>query len=162
MVFKLIYGKQIHLTSSQDKQQLPQLQAFIQSHFKTLPERYALTYIDEEGDEITLNDQNDYAILLGNKAKTTKIILREINQDFIDMTAKLTIHELEEPEKKERFMIEPIQQQAESEPVQEESRASEIDDSLIEEKIRKMMPDIISQVKSQVSEEMENSRLSSV
>ena len=68
------------------------------------------------------------------------------------MTAKLTIHELEEPEKKERFMIEPIQQQVESEPVPEESRVSEIDDSLIEEKLRKMMPDIISQVKSQVSE----------
>ena len=122
MVFKLIYGKQIHLTGSQDKQELCQLRAFIQSHFKALPQKYALTYLDEEGDEITLNDQNDYAILLGNRAKTTKIILREVKQDFVDMTAKLTIHELEEPENKEQLKFQPIQEEVMSNPIQEESR----------------------------------------
>ena len=47
MVFKLIYGKQIHLTGTQDKQQLPQLRAFIEGHFKALPKHYSLTYLDE-------------------------------------------------------------------------------------------------------------------
>lgn len=88
---------------------------------------------------------------MGSQAKTTKILIREQNEDFVDMTAKLTIHELEEPleEKPEEI----------PEPVQEESRISEVEDSVIEDKIKQMMPDIISQIRSQVSSEMEQSRL---
>jgi hypothetical protein len=54
MIFKIALGKQIHIINSQDKLKISQLFTTIASIFKGLPNRYALTYLDEDGDEITL------------------------------------------------------------------------------------------------------------
>ena len=78
-------------------------------------------------------------------------MIREVNEDFIDMTAKLTIHELDEPE---------LVKEEQAEVLQEQSKLSEVDESIIEDKLKQMMPEIISQIKSQVSSELEQSRLS--
>lgn len=50
MIFKVVFGKQIHLVNSQDKQELNLLLKFIPTVFKGLPNRFTLTYLDEDGD----------------------------------------------------------------------------------------------------------------
>jgi len=41
-----------------------------------------LAYIDEDGDEITLETESDYNILLKNGYKSAKILLKHKNHDF--------------------------------------------------------------------------------
>lgn len=94
MIFKVAFGKQIHLINSQDKHKLAQLFNFIPSIFKSLPSRYTLTYLDEDGDEITLKEQEDYDVLLGCGLKTVKITIRENLEEFVDQTNQIVIEEL--------------------------------------------------------------------
>jgi hypothetical protein len=46
MIFKVLFGKQIHLINSQDKLKIQQFLATLPTIFKGLPSRYALTYYD--------------------------------------------------------------------------------------------------------------------
>lgn len=83
MIFKVILNKEIHIVKSTDKPTLAELKKFLPSYFKKLPEKYILSYLDEDGDEIVLNDQYDYEILLGSSVKTAKINIKENNDDFM-------------------------------------------------------------------------------
>jgi translation elongation factor P/translation initiation factor 5A len=60
MIFKVLFGKQIHLINSSDKLKIEQIFSILPTVFKSLPPRYSLSYLDEDGDEITLKDQSDY------------------------------------------------------------------------------------------------------
>lgn len=91
MIFKVALGKQIHLINSQDKLKLQQILAFIPTIFKNLPRRYALTYLDEDGDEITLKEQDDYDVLLSSGLKTAKILIRENLDEIVDLTNEIVI-----------------------------------------------------------------------
>ncbi len=50
MIFKVLYGKKIHLINSQDKSNIKQFSSAIANIFKELPSRYNMSYIDEDGD----------------------------------------------------------------------------------------------------------------
>jgi hypothetical protein len=86
MIFKVQFGKQIHLVNSNDKLRIDQFLTVLPSVFKTLPNKYSLSYLDEDGDEITLKDQSDYAVLLKSGLKTVRITIRESNEEFIEVT----------------------------------------------------------------------------
>jgi translation elongation factor P/translation initiation factor 5A len=91
MIFKVIFGSEIHIIKSTDKQKFQQFLSVLPTVFKSLPNRYKLSYLDEEGDEITFEDQNDYNILLGTGQRSVKIIIREDNEEFIEMTNEIHI-----------------------------------------------------------------------
>jgi PB1 domain len=91
MIFKIALGKQIHLINSQDKLKLQQILTFIPTIFKNLPRRYALTYLDEDGDEITLKEQDDYDVLLSSGLKTARILIRENFEEIVDLTNEFVI-----------------------------------------------------------------------
>jgi hypothetical protein len=50
MIFKVRFGKQIHLVNSTGKQKINQFLNFLPTVFKTIPERFTLSYLDEDGD----------------------------------------------------------------------------------------------------------------
>ena len=96
MIFKVIFGSEIHILKSTDKQRFHQLLGSLPSVFKSLPARFKLSYLDEEGDEITFEDQNDYDVLLGTGLKSVKIIIRENCEDFIEMTNEIHIDQFQQ------------------------------------------------------------------
>lgn len=53
MIFKVILGNEIHIIKSDDKKKFRQLLSFLPTVFKSLPRKFKLSYLDEEGDEIT-------------------------------------------------------------------------------------------------------------
>ena len=61
------------------------------SVFRSLPKRYALSYLDEDGDEISLKDQSDYEVLLGSGQKTAKVTIRENSEEFMEVTNEIQI-----------------------------------------------------------------------
>lgn len=84
MLFKVTYEKEIHILKSVNTKNLQELQGAISKVFKQHPERFYLTYLDEDGDEITLATESDFGILLSSGLKSTKILIREKNEDFYD------------------------------------------------------------------------------
>lgn len=148
MIFKVIFGSEIHIVKSTDKPRFHQLLSFLPTVFKTLPSKFKLSYHDEEGDEITFEDQSDYDVLLATKQKSVKITIKEINEDFIEMTNEIHIDQFHQD------MIE--QEVSEIKHPQKKSvnESQDIDTSLIEEKIKMMMPEIISKIKTEINEEL--------
>jgi len=51
--------------------------------FKQLPEKFQLTYFDEE-DEITLACQSDLETMLQISQKTVKVYITEVDESFYD------------------------------------------------------------------------------
>jgi hypothetical protein len=47
--------------------------------------------VDEDGDEIALNDQSDYHVLLMSSLKTIKVSIKEVNEEFMEITEKIVI-----------------------------------------------------------------------
>jgi hypothetical protein len=76
MIFKVIFGSEIHVVKSTNKEKFTQFIKLLPSLFKSLPAKFKLSYLDEEGDEITFEDQNDYDVLLGTEQKSVKILIR--------------------------------------------------------------------------------------
>ena len=72
---------------------LQELKVLVPKVFKTAPKNFYLTYLDEDGDEITLATEADYSILLGTNAKSSKILIRERTEDFYDETQKVYLEE---------------------------------------------------------------------
>lgn len=50
MILKVNYNKKTHLINTQDKPTFDELKKSIAQTFKSLSLRYALSYIDEDGD----------------------------------------------------------------------------------------------------------------
>jgi hypothetical protein len=82
MLFKVVNDKEIHIIKSHNAQTLEELSNSIPLLFKQCPRSFYLAYIDEDGDEITLETESDYNILLRNGYKSAKILLKQKNHDF--------------------------------------------------------------------------------
>lgn len=54
MLFKVTFEKEIHIVKSANIRSLVELRNCVPQVFKSHPARFYLTYLDEEGDEITL------------------------------------------------------------------------------------------------------------
>ena len=93
MIFKVSHNKKIHMINSDDKKTLEQLKKHIHTLFKGLEFNFNMSYIDADGDQISLIDESDYKILLSSNLKTTKIFVQDVNEDFIEATARLTLED---------------------------------------------------------------------
>ena len=80
MFFKIAFGKEIHVMNPKDKTSLSQLEEFIRIVFKRLPPKYMLTYLDAEGDQIALGNENDITILHESGQKSVKIYIEETSE----------------------------------------------------------------------------------
>lgn len=47
MFFKLTYGKEVHIYNPKDNPSLSGLKAYVKTAFKTLPEIFHFSYLDE-------------------------------------------------------------------------------------------------------------------
>lgn len=85
MFFKIALGKEIHvMNAKEDNITLADLKDFIRKVFKKLPAKFMLTYVDTEGDQITLGNENDIKILNESGFKSVKIIVEETSEEFFD------------------------------------------------------------------------------
>ena len=82
MIFKIVYGKEIHVLNRQVS--FDELMAFVRSAFKKLPQNFTLSYIDAEGDTIALTGSSDMDILYINhsKASAFKIMIDETVEEL--------------------------------------------------------------------------------
>ena len=93
MLFKVTYDKEIHILKSVNAKTLQELKASVPKVFKQHPQNFYMTYLDEDGDEITLATQADYDILVGGGVKSAKILIKEKNEDFYDETQRFELEE---------------------------------------------------------------------
>ncbi len=92
MFFKIALGKEIHVMNAKEgNTTLAELKDFIRKVFKKMPAKYMLTYVDSEGDQITLGNENDIKILNETGLKSVKIIVEETSEDFFDQTQEVAI-----------------------------------------------------------------------
>ena len=76
MFLKIALGKEIHVMNSKDSNvTLTELKDYIKKVFKKLPQKYMLTYIDDDGDQITIGNESDVRILNESGVKSAKIII---------------------------------------------------------------------------------------
>jgi hypothetical protein len=78
MICKLVYRKQIHLCNNLTDYR--GLLLFIGGAFGGLPKHFELTYADEEGDEITLSNQEDlevFKLIHANSKRFPKVVIKE-------------------------------------------------------------------------------------
>lgn len=73
MIFKVFLDKKIHLLKLSQNASIQDLKKAVAQAYQLRPQSFSLYYIDEEGDDITLNDQHDYAIMTSYQTKTKKI-----------------------------------------------------------------------------------------
>jgi hypothetical protein len=97
MLFKVINDKEIHIIKSQSVQTLQELRNCVPQIFKQHPLNFYLAYIDEDGDEITLETDSDYNILIKTGQKNAKILIKERAHDFEEDTQKIEIVEEDAP-----------------------------------------------------------------
>jgi hypothetical protein len=84
MLFKVTHEKEIHIIKSVNAKTLHELKALVPKVFKQHPQNFYLTYLDEDGDEITLATEADFGILIGGGAKSAKILIKEKSENFYD------------------------------------------------------------------------------
>ncbi len=86
MIYKVVYGTEIHVMNSKEPITYAKLQAFIKSVFKRLPSKYTLTYKDSDEDMICLLNDVDMKILSESGMNKVKIEIQECSEDFYDQT----------------------------------------------------------------------------
>ena len=87
MIFKVVLDKKIHLVKLAQEATVQELKKAVSQAFKLRPEHFTMFYVDEEGDDITLNDEHDYAILLSSGQKTMKVkVVLEEGQEIMNET----------------------------------------------------------------------------
>ena len=84
MIFKVTHGSKKHLLNPKPQESIEDLKKAVAQAFKLPINKFLMFYIDEEGDDITLNDEYDYAILTQSESKTVKIKIQESNDDVMD------------------------------------------------------------------------------
>lgn len=92
-------------------------------------------------------------MLLGSGAKTAKITIRETNEDFMEVTNVIPVDltqkiEIEEEKPAEKM----VEEQLDLSSVAVEQPEFSIEDSMIEEKLKKLLPEIVSKIKSEITE----------
>lgn len=90
MFLKVIYKKEVHVYHSKGETSYESLKKYIEEVFKQLPEKYQLTYFDDE-DEITLACQSDLETMLQISQKTVKVYITEVDESFYDQTQKVVL-----------------------------------------------------------------------
>ena len=157
MFFKVVYGKEIHVMNPKEKTSLAQLKEFIRTVFKKLPRKYMLTYTDCEGDQIALGNESDIAILHESALGSVKIYIEETSEEFFDQTEEVVIDTQEHiiPPKIEDEFIPEIEEKLNESISANESSISFIEnlDESIEEKVKKMLPNIVGHVKTEILKE---------
>ncbi len=89
MIFKAVFRKKIHLLNLKGQETIEELKKTVSSLFKLAPEHFEMFYIDEEGDQITLYDQQDFAILMFNSPKSVKIMIEEVGGEVMNQNSSL-------------------------------------------------------------------------
>ena len=136
MIFKVVLDKKIHLLKLGQQATIEDLKRSISQAYKLQSESFVMFYIDEEGDDITLNDEHDFAILTSSEQKTMKI--------KVVLAAEEPTHIRSETEHIEAEPIEPIQ----VEEAKPEESSVMVDESLIAEKLKKLLPGLVAKVKT--------------
>ena len=77
MIIKVVCGEQIRLLESKDKLTLTVLKHFVEGAFPTM-KSYYFYYIDQEGDEIVMETDEDMEMFLGEAKKIPKVGVREV------------------------------------------------------------------------------------
>jgi len=79
MIFKIVFGKEIHLLNSIAS--YSELVEGIKVSFRKLPSPFAISYADAEGDQISISNQEDFKVFeSSNKSdKPVKITVQEAN-----------------------------------------------------------------------------------
>lgn len=90
MFLKVIYKKEVHVYHSKGDTTYESLRKYIGDVFKQLPEKYQLTYFDDE-DEITLACQSDLETMMQISQKTVKVYINEVDESFYDQTQKVVL-----------------------------------------------------------------------
>lgn len=108
MIFKVSHDKKIHLINLKGKESIEELKKAIAQAFKLVASGFELSYIDEDGDQITLNDEQDFAILTSLSLKTMKINVQEVDTDVKSESELSLLQEKCEP-KIEESIQEPVE-----------------------------------------------------
>ena len=157
MFFKVIFGNEIHVMNSKEAITYSKLEAFIKSVFKRLPSKYTLTYKDSDEDMICLLNDVDMKILFESGMSKVRIEIQECSEEFYDHTEQIVIEE-EPVHKVENQEIIPKVEIPEVIPEKQEeapsfiSEVKSIDDT-INQKLSKLIPEIISKIKEEVVSE---------
>jgi hypothetical protein len=81
MIFKVAHGKEIHMLSKQVS--FSELHAFVLASFRKVPTHFALSYLDNEGDAITISSQEDLDVVYQMKVPSLKITISETNEEAL-------------------------------------------------------------------------------
>ena len=73
MIFKAALDKKNHLIKLGQSSTVEDLKKSIAQSFKLPSEGFTMCYVDEEGDDITLSDEHDFAILTSSGLKNMKV-----------------------------------------------------------------------------------------
>jgi hypothetical protein len=77
MFIKLVLGNQIHILNKEIT--MTEIHSFIADRFKNIPESYNLTYIDSDGDTISIMSDNDIKSLQqSSNGKATKVFISKV------------------------------------------------------------------------------------
>jgi hypothetical protein len=79
MLFKIVLGEQIRVYDSKGQASLQELHSFIGKIFPKLT-RYCLWYSDEDGDQISLDNEADLVLYL-EQCKKPKIFIKETSSE---------------------------------------------------------------------------------
>jgi predicted transposase YdaD len=77
MIFKVLRNKKIHLLKLSQEASFEDLKKAVSQAFKLSPQDFSMCYVDEEGDDVSLNDEFDYSILVSSEQKIMKIKIEE-------------------------------------------------------------------------------------
>lgn len=127
------------------------LDSFVRSVFKKLPAKYTLTYRDSDDDVISLVNDGDIKVLGESGLQKVRIEIEETSEDFYDKTQEIVVEEEPVFEKKE--VRGPVMDLNESHLSMESSQDFKSLDESISEKISKLLPELISKVKEEVTQE---------
>lgn len=132
------------------------LEAFIKSVFKKLPAKYTLTYKDSDEDMICLLNDVDMKTLFESGMNKIRIEIQECHEDFYDHTQQIVIEDEPLKKKEEPIVAQKVEiaQTVPESPAEIKTTISEksVDES-INEKLSKIMPEIISKIKEEVMTE---------
>lgn len=64
MIFKVALNSKMRLINLKDKESFEELRRSVSNSFGLSINGFEMTYIDEDGDEITLSDAQDFGILV--------------------------------------------------------------------------------------------------
>lgn len=81
MIFKVALNNKMRLINFKGKESFEELRVAISQSFSLPRNGFEMSYIDEDGDEITLSDEQDFAILTSSDLKTMKIKVKVFNQE---------------------------------------------------------------------------------